>query len=267
MLFRSYLWTDDYGKQQRGIAGSIDLLVIHPNGTVSIYDWKTTSKKRGVEEISIWKTYEYNMQVALYKRMLMDGNAYMGVPKVNGILKSRLIQINTEADVDGNLTKVQMIGDIPVAGESTNSKMLDSKLEVLYNRFYRLMNTKPPKDSVDRELFYSRIESLRDSIVSLHLRRNYDKVAEDADDDLAYVEDLLSKEDLNLDDVKIGLEVTDLYHDILDYMEDTTNVEVSTKMALIAKRAKNLRNKLLDKQGELMQELASSFGEIGRAHV
>lgn len=257
----NYRWTDDKGVTHKGIAGSIDLLVLHPNGTASIYDWKTTSKKKNMASISIWKSYEYSMQVALYKRMLMDGNEYMGVPKVKGIYRSRLIEINTDTDIDGKLTKVELIGDIPVAGESTGSAALDSKLQTMYNRFYTLMNTKPPKEKVDREHFYSRIESLRNSIVSMHLRRNYEKVIEDADSDLTYVEELLSKENITLDDVKIGLEVSELYSDLLDYVDkNEISKEAQHSISEAALRAIGLKKVLVDKQQLLLQTLADDYG-------
>jgi len=257
----TYKWTDDYGKPQTGIAGSIDLLVVHGDGTVSIYDWKTTSKGKGLDAISIWKAFEYNTQVSLYKRMLMDGNSYMGVPKVKGIRKSRLVQISTESDAEGKLSKVELIGEIPVAGESTGNAKLDSKLEGLYNKFYKLLKAKPPKDAAERKAYYARVDSIKDTIINLHLRKGYATIIDNATTDLEYVNKILNKEDVSIEDLTTAKEVTDLYGDIMEFIDDSgLTKENEAALAFIQRKSIKAAKTINEKIMLIQQAEASNYG-------
>lgn len=254
-------WVDDFGKTRYGIAGSIDLLVIHSDGTASIYDYKTTSKKAGLEDISIWKSYEYNVQLSLYKRMLLNGNLTTKVPKVNGIFKSRIIQIETASDDKNRVTSVNFAGEIPVAGEGTGNKRLDSKLEALYMKFNKMMKLKPPSDKAEKKLFYSRISSIRDTIVNLHLRKNYNTIISNADTDFTYVNELFNKEAITWDDLAIAKEISDLYVDLLSYADlSAADKDIESSFKDIQRKADIIADRVLQKREEMMQGVASEFG-------
>jgi hypothetical protein len=255
-----FKWVDDYNKTQYGLAGKIDLLVLHGDGTVSIYDWKTTSKGVKFDDISIYKSFEYNLQVGLYKRALMDGNGLMNVPRAKGIRKSRLYQIHVKAGENGTIQQLEMVGEIPVAGEKTGIPSLDAKLSVLYERFYKLMKSKAPKDKVMREAHYARINSIRDTIVTLHLRKSYAVILDNAVDDLNHVNKLLNKEDIDFSDLNTAKEITDMYSDILDYIDGTAlNADTRTKLANVAVNARSLSSKITDKRIDMMQTVADSY--------
>lgn len=257
-------WLDDNNKSKYGIAGRIDLLVIHPDGTVSIYDWKTTSNKKDLYGIKAFKFFEYLKQVALYKRILMNGDIRYGIPKVKGIRKSRIVQIDTLSDNNDNITQANVVGQIPISGESTGdsiaSKNLNHKLETMYEKLEKMIASKPPKDEIERKLFYERMNNLKDTIVDLQLKSNYKKVISNATNDLNYVNTLITQDDLNIDDLREAQEIIDLYTDILEYSDkNDMTPEIRQSFRMISERANELKSIISTKSQEILQLQADNY--------
>ena len=190
----------------------------------------------------------------------MNGNPAMGIPKIKGVYKSRLLQIHTKADIDGNLTEVELVGEIPVAGESTKIPELDAKLNGMYERFYNLIKTKPPSDENERKRFYDRISSLKDTIVQLHLRKNYNTVIENSESDFEYLSNLTGKEDITLDEIAVADEMIGLYTDLLEYADrEEMTTDMISELRRVEDEAKQFAKTFKNKKIEILQSLADTY--------
>ena len=130
--------------ESRNIAGTIDLLVVHEDGAVSIYDYKTINMTAKIEKFGIpmYKELAYNIQLSEYKRILIQK---YGISKFK---QSRVIPIgvniknNLGKTVDGfRDLKMDLLGKtssflrlVPVAEEMTDNKGLNKVLQNLFNR-------------------------------------------------------------------------------------------------------------------------------------
>ena len=80
---------------KQNMAGSIDLVVLLPDGSVDIYDWKSQEIYGNQTEIKDFKIPAYRIQLGEYKRIL---SVYYGINKFN---KVRAIPIRTQFKVQG----------------------------------------------------------------------------------------------------------------------------------------------------------------------
>lgn len=175
-------------KFQTGLGGTIDLLVITPEGKIDIYDWKTLNLTNKTE-IPYFKQENWNVQLSAYKRILMS----YGVPK-ESFGKLRVIPISTSFDQHGNLKELN-IGDkknpllkqFPVVGllggevEYTGDKATDEIIDVLRNRMQKLMDLNIPyKDIKKRALRDQRVENIKASIQELQLSQTFGALLDEA---------------------------------------------------------------------------------------
>lgn len=140
-------------------AGTIDLLVVWSDGSVSIYDYKTTQLKRDYktgdfQPIIDNKRQMYEIQVSEYKDMLINN---YGVDRETGFRELRILPIHIEyfrdeTGMTGDIVKASpdaivmtspyldaaRYGDalkqITVAGELTDNKNINELLEKLYKQ-------------------------------------------------------------------------------------------------------------------------------------
>lgn len=172
--------------QKTKIAGSIDLLIIEPDGTVHIYDWKSQEVGKGQEDIKPYKEEMYRIQLRHYRDILQMQYGF------NKFGKIRAIPIKTNFVFNsGKISHLQSIeiGDIDVAKipdsqnyllpvmlktESTGSEELDSLLERLNGIYDKLKNTRYTREEalVRRE----ELARLRVVMRDLHLRQRVNKL-------------------------------------------------------------------------------------------
>lgn len=100
---------------KRNIAGSIDLLVILPDGSADIYDWKSQEIPKGHSELKWFKEPAYRIQLAAYRRIL--GQEY-GITKFN---KVRAVPIATTFAYSKNngIYTPARLSDIEIGGNPT----------------------------------------------------------------------------------------------------------------------------------------------------
>lgn len=97
--------------ESEDIAGTIDLLVVYPNGTVGIYDYKSMKFNQYTQEVSNVKMEAFKIQLDRYKRMLT--RAY----GVKDFAETRIIPLN----VDFN-EKTQTFHGVEVGGSQYGIK-------------------------------------------------------------------------------------------------------------------------------------------------
>lgn len=166
--------------------GTIDFLVITPDGTVDMYDWKTMNIGKQEKEVygepMNFKTAKYEWQLNAYRQIL---NSY-GIKKFK---KIRYVPIETKfelnkakgtytfkgidigsADPDKNKDKTYL-NPVPVSEEVTGIEEIDeliNKLKALHTE----IETKRTLSSTEREKKIQRLTLLKKSIRDLQLNRS-----------------------------------------------------------------------------------------------
>lgn len=117
-------------------AGTIDLMVVHSNGAISIFDWKsmtfTMHNKEIIADIEPSKRYVFDAQMTLYKSALVEG---IGADNFGVV---RIVPINLQLDSNGDIYRIQTFNKdntstylqhIPTSAETTGIPELDANLE------------------------------------------------------------------------------------------------------------------------------------------
>ena len=136
-------WTSDgstvlsefkVGNVNKKIAGTIDIAVVHPDGSVTLYDFKGTRHEYGKYSS---KTDSNNFQLQLYKQMLEKGDTKLGIPPLK-IRDASVIPITytveeTEDKEDFMLTETQVEDPVSI----TDKKIFPNK-----DKWYSAVKTK-----------------------------------------------------------------------------------------------------------------------------
>ncbi len=129
---------------KKDLAGTIDLLVLYPNGAVGIYDYKGIQFKQfgtETEDLPFYKLDAYDIQLGKYKEILRE------VYGVKEFAESRVVPINMQMNKkDGEILEAgfkklefgkkgtrDYLEQLPVAGELTLSKGLNESLTKMMN--------------------------------------------------------------------------------------------------------------------------------------
>ena len=117
-------------------AGTVDLMVIHSNGAISIFDWKnmkfTTHNGEIIAEVDQSKRFGFDAQMLQYKNIIQEeyGTSNFGM--------IRIVPLNLQLDSKGNIYRLQSFNKdntstylehIPSAAETTGIEELDRSLE------------------------------------------------------------------------------------------------------------------------------------------
>lgn len=169
--------------KKKDLAGTIDLLIIKPDGTIDIFDWKTINMT-GKTDIPFYKEEEWNVQLSSYKNTLKSYG-------LNKFGKIRIVPIATKFDRDMNLKEISIGGEnleqIPITGlqggdvEFTGNESIDKLIEVLVQRLKKVYEVKVPYEDIKlRQLKTARIEKLKASIKELQLKQTYESFLDEA---------------------------------------------------------------------------------------
>jgi hypothetical protein len=162
------------------IAGSIDLLIIKPDGVVDIYDWKTQEVFKDQTDIKTYKEPMYRIQLDNYRKILETQYGFTKFGKIRAIpiatqfnfrdgkpLSIRSIEVGS---IDPSLIPDSKSYLLPVTlkTESTGNTELDGLIEKLYGIYDKI----DKKRYSGEELFRKREElgQLRIAIRDLQLR-------------------------------------------------------------------------------------------------
>lgn len=110
-------------------AGTIDLLVVYPNGTVGIYDYKSMNFFKS-KEVSTYKLQAFEIQLDWYKRILIQNYG------VQDFAETRIVPIEVRLNSTGKVSEINMdnkdyLEQIPIK-EFTGNKSFDEELQKLY---------------------------------------------------------------------------------------------------------------------------------------
>jgi len=218
------------------LLGTIDMLVIHKDGTQDIYDFKT----RNSRVVAFSKREEYSEQLKLYKKMITlgDDNFSLGKGKVG---KTRIFGIYISRNKKKEIKSVQVDGvNLVVADEVTGDKAIDSKLEVLRYRLKALQfRFKSMYASKEKQALAERIEDLQNLIDVIVSDRTLGAIIEyGASEIIAIKEKLAKNKDFSYE------ELQNIYYNLLLYQNiDMVELEdpiVKSGLMSLATQSKNV---------------------------
>ena len=138
--------------RKRNLPGTIDLLIMEPNGTTHIYDWKSQQIDKDQKDLKWFKPEAYRIQLNEYKKILMEeyGIFKFGkiravpirtkfkIANVNGVLRPVALEsIEMEYDVNNIPKDKDYLLPVVMLDESTGNNKLDSliaKLNAVYDK-------------------------------------------------------------------------------------------------------------------------------------
>lgn len=116
------------GSVTQEIAGTIDVAVIYPDGSLKIYDFKGTASKYLKDETAgSHKRRGNNLQMNLYKRLLEIGDVELGMKKIK-VVGAAIIPIEFDISVDEN-DKATLIG-FKKLGSFEMDELMDDKTPI-----------------------------------------------------------------------------------------------------------------------------------------
>lgn len=178
-------------------AGTIDLLIIDPDGKVHMFDWKfIDSKKDGV--INATKKLAWTTQLNAYKSILESyGFKDFG--------KMRMIPIQTKYTEDGKFDTILVDNSsilqeqsVPSKSERTGKQKLDQLLNKL-NRDIEIVNNLSIKNEEDRIKKNGLLDQINKAILDIQIYESLDGFVNIANKKIENIKNRLASSDFNSD--------------------------------------------------------------------
>ena len=179
--------------KKTNIAGSIDLIVIKPDGEVDIYDWKTQEIFKNQTDLKTYKEPMYRIQLENYRKILEAQYGFTKFGKIRAIpiatqfnfVKGPTgnVQVGSLKDIEIGPLDAKLVPEeksylLPVTlrTESTGDSQLDKLMSQLYGIYDKIDKSKYS----GQELFKRREElnQLRLALRDLQLKQQIDKLVD-----------------------------------------------------------------------------------------
>lgn len=173
----------------RDIAGTIDLLVIKPNGRVDILDWKSTdfNSKKLADGLPWWKTEAYSLQLDEYANILksqynIDADLRRAIPIRAIYSKNATTGKYTNLhniEVGSSTVSVdnkEYLNPVPSRTERTNIKEVDELLDKLQSLYQRIRDRKASLE--ERYIKNQELEKIKKAINDIQVHQNLNGLVE-----------------------------------------------------------------------------------------
>ena len=218
--------------RKRNLPGTIDLLIMEPDGTTHIYDWKSQQINKDQTELKWFKPLAYRIQLGEYKKILMEE---YGIYKFGKIRAIPIATKYTIANVNGKLTPtglkdIEMEYDIkniptdknyllPVVmlDESTNDPKLDSLIAKL-NAVYEKISIGDVQES-EKAFKHDELNILKKAINDLHIRKDMTVFIENGLYEINKYYRKIKDNTFGLKDIKDSLLILNVYAEGSVYLE------------------------------------------------
>ena len=218
--------------RKRNLPGTIDLLIMEPDGTTHIYDWKSQQINKDQTELKWFKPLAYRIQLGEYKKILMEE---YGIYKFGKIRAIPIATKYTIANVNGKLTPtglkdIEMEYDIkniptdknyllPVVmlDESTNDPKLDSLIAKL-NAVYEKISIGDVQES-EKAFKHDELNILKKAINDLHIRKDMTVFIENGLYEINKYNRKIKDNTFGLKDIKDSLLILNVYAEGSVYLE------------------------------------------------
>jgi hypothetical protein len=254
----------------RDIAGTIDLIVLKPNGRVDIYDWKSMDFSQGSLKTGVpwWKEEAYTIQLDEYAKILkaaygIDVDLKRAVP-IRAIFtqdpvskkKTSLgaIEIGSIAQLDESKP---YLNPVPSRTEKTNVRDIDILLDSLRSLYESIKDRKASLD--ERYIKNQELEKIKKAINDIQLRNSLDGFVENGNLLLSNVQKAINDNTLTLNTAQTYYKELLLYADIakLKAAMGNSNFTEAQSSAIY-----NLSGKANEMESILKDWLANAGNEI-----
>lgn len=165
-LIEAVIYDPNYSsKKGKGMAGTMDFVAIHEDGSIDIFDWKFINKiQETTKDVNILAKKGYNIQLTEYKRILKDVYGATDIRKTRAVpirftifkgpegTKLRTLDISP---VDYSKAQFDYQLPVPIMTERTGQKEIDKqidKLQALYESIYQRRVVEGRRDIKDEQL-------------------------------------------------------------------------------------------------------------------
>lgn len=207
-------------------AGTVDLIIIEPNGRTNIYDWKFGTVSKDAEDIAWYKQSSYNVQLGQYKLLLSDVYGVKEFGKMRAI--PILLKVKSQNKKDGSVqhkltgiaigtadsTKTSNLLLTPISEEteSTGDEVIDDHISKLNSLAKRISEEKSDDENYDLKI--ERLTAVRKAVRLIQGQNNLSGIIE-------AIQTLRNQGAKILDDYNA------IYKDRPASSEDSTNKELS----------------------------------------
>lgn len=274
-------------------AGTMDLVVIEPNGKFHILDWKFIDVPEAyAQDVPWYKKEAWNIQIGEYKRILRDQYGIerdqFGQTRAIPIRASYTYEAGAKdklklfgikiGDVNTKLVKDDILLPVPTKDESTGNKQLDKLIDSLNNFISKIFET--PSKEGEEYVKIQRINDLTIAVRRLQLKQEADSLFDFAKADMKrinqffkkYMEVLnsgnqeeinkLSQKDLSKE-ILDSWDVIELYstfsrtfRNIFD-LSDPENSDTAKQVLDISSRAEIIKDNLTNLSNKLRTDVVS----------
>jgi hypothetical protein len=270
--------------RKKNVAGTIDLIVVNPDETVDMYDWKSQEIGKNQDELKWFKTPAYRIQLEEYKKIL---EKEYGFSKFN---KIRAIPIKTSFFYykDAKGLNIKSIKDIEIGSadpskiplsknyllpvvmlyESTGNENLDTLIKKL-NTIYDILKDKKVSQA-QKEIKAEELNNLSKTIRDLQVRKDINSFVQNGIFELEKYKKKLITNSIGISEIMDAVEVMKVYADSTEFLrsnlvqvkEQIKNSKSVDEKEFLSRLQDDFQN-MTDNAGAVLSDLIKKRKELG----
>jgi hypothetical protein len=252
----------------RDIAGTIDLVVLKPNGRVDIYDWKSMDFNKGTlkDGIPWWKEEAYTIQLDEYAKILKasygietDLKRAIPIRAIFTIDPSTKKKTALSAIEIGSSTQVdkEYLNPVPSRTEKTGIREVDKLLDALRSLYESIKDRKASLD--ERYIKNQELEKIKKAINDIQLKNSLNGFVENGNLLLNNIQQAINNDTLLLSTAQTYYKELLLYADIAKLKAAMGNSNFTEQQSAAIY---NLSGKANEMESTLKDWLANAGNEI-----
>ena len=275
----------------KNIAGSIDLVVIQPDGTCDIYDWKSQEVKPGEDELKWFKEPAYRIQLDAYKRILQQEYGITKFGKIRAIPIATKFNVKRENDIwmpiglrgieigafNPSNTPEDKSYLLPVLSlqESTGDIGLDKLIKQLQG-IYDLTSSR--KDFETKQIKAAELNKIKKAIKDLQIKNNIASFTDSGFTEISKYNTKVANNSLTKSDILGSEDILKVYSESQELLEDklvdlnnliditkegaekTRLIKIQSDFLRMSGNARSVLNRMNEKKKELGIEIAQQNG-------
>ena len=217
---------------KRNIAGTIDLVVVHADNSVDIYDWKSQEVGKNQDDLKWFKTPAYRIQLGEYKKILSQEYGFTKFNKIRAIpMKTTFFYTKTADGLAPKALKNVEIGNanatlipenknflLPVVmhNESTGNKNLDELVGKL-NAILEILQDQKVKPS-EKDIKAEELNMLSKVIRDLQVRQSMNSFIENGMYEIQKFNDMRYKNKFDINNIRDAINTMKVYASASEFL-------------------------------------------------
>lgn len=233
---------------ENNVAGTIDLVIIKPDGSVDIYDWKSQEVGKDQDELKWFKAPAYRVQMEAYKQILSKHYGFSKFGKIraipikttyfmtkdaNGFRPTKLKDVEIgHADPTLIPTDKNYLLPVVMLYESTGDDNLDELIKKLNTIYDRLSEQKV--GASEKDIKAEELNDLAKTIRDLQVRKDITSFIDSGIFEMRKYNDKLVKSTINIFNVQDAIQTMKVYAEAQDFLATEM-----TKLSMQIRKSKN----------------------------